>query len=212
MKQLSMFIALIFSCFAVYAQGLGNVNPASANNQITSIELQKNTIYAEVGGNGTLYSLNFDQIFLAADNFRLSGRIGLGVTSNVFSGDIDPIIPVEWNLWWGGKNNHYFETGIGVVAALGAQETSASLSNTTESGVTIRRPVGNKEYNSMYAFTRLGYRYQSTNGGLFFRAGLTPTITAYAKNASPSPRLEGSISVGITIKQKPARIPVLNWN
>lgn len=213
---LFIIIIVAMSYTGIQAQNTNDLQSASftiADNkqEAETMALQKNTIYTELGSNGSFYSINFDQIFMATDNFRLSGRIGLGLTNGIFSGDIDPIIPLETNLWWGG-NNHYFETGLGITAAFGIEETSPSLSQERESGVRFNSPVSGKEYKSLYINTRLGYRYQKPEGGFFFRAGITPTLTAYALESGPQPRIEGSISIGFTFNKKPASIPVLMWN
>lgn len=172
-----------------------------------------NTIYAEVGGNGSLYSVNVDQIFLSGKNFKVSARIGLGISSSVFQNDIDPIIPIEANVWFG-KGKHHFETGVGVVAAFGFDETLPVTVQVTENGTKVSQFQPAQEYTSLYAFTRVGYRYQNTaNGGLFFRAGIAPTVSAYTKEGGLNPKLEGSIGIGYTFKtKKPAQIPVINYH
>ncbi|QQS29218.1 MAG: hypothetical protein IPM47_20685 [Sphingobacteriales bacterium] len=214
MKKAFVVLVLVLAGLSIQAQE--NSNLATAPDQeetiFQTVEIQKNTFFAEVGGNGTLYSVNIDQVLLAGHNFKISTRIGMGLSSSVFEKDIDPIIPIEGNIWFG-KNKHHFETGMGVVAAFGFDETPPATIQITENGTKVIQYQSGQEYTSLYAFTRIGYRYQNSNGGLFFRAGITPTVTAYSKVEGANPKLEGSISIGYTFKsKKPAQIPVINYN
>ncbi|MHC2993827.1 hypothetical protein OB13_20425, partial [Pontibacter sp. HJ8] len=57
-----------------------------------------NAFYAELGGNGDVYSLNYDRIFYQKSMVKAAFRIGL--SSNLFFLDDEvgfyPIIPVEF--------------------------------------------------------------------------------------------------------------------
>lgn len=214
MKKALLVLALVWAGFTLQAQNTVTTQLPEEEERtlVPTVAMQSNTVYAEVGGNGTLYSVNFDQILLTGKNFKISSRVGMGLSSSIFSGDIDPIIPVEGNIWFG-KSKHHFETGIGVVAAFGFEETLPITVQVTENGTKVSQYQPGKEYTSLYAFTRFGYRYQNTNGGLFFRAGLNPTITAYAKSGGLNPKLEGNVAIGYTFKtKKPAQIPLINYN
>ena len=214
MKKAFVVLALVFAGIALQAQesAISTLDTEQEGVKFQTVEMQKNTVYAEIGGNGSLYSVNIDQVLLSGRNFKISTRIGLGLSSSIFKNDIDPIIPIEGNIWFG-KGKHHFETGLGVIAAFGFDETPPATVVITENGTKVAQFQSGEEFTSMYAFTRLGYSYQNSYGGLFFRAGVTPTVTAYTKSGGANPKIEGSISVGYTFKtKKPAQIPVINYN
>jgi hypothetical protein len=66
-------------------------------------------------------------------------------------------IPVSYN-WLLGKKSHHFELGIGLTSLL----------------VNPNSNVGTDSYT--YMTPKIGYRFQRPNGGLFFRATVTPMI------------------------------------
>jgi hypothetical protein len=127
-----------------------------------------NAIYFELGGNGIIYTFNYDRRF----QDKLTGRIGLMYvggsvsTSEGESGEADILlIPVMVNGLLGG-GNHRFELGLGPVFA------GASGSGTTVEGVDFEA--------SGFGFggvaSTIGYRHQPVDGGFVFRIGLTPFL------------------------------------
>jgi len=216
MKKLLLTLAFVGASLNLTAQNTANTTLTATDEEegvkVPTVAMQSNTVYAEVGGNGELYSVNFDQVVLSGKNFNISFRVGLGLSSSIFKGDIDPIIPLEGNIWFG-TDKHHFETGLGVVAAFGFEETLPVTVQFTDNGTKIAQFQPAREHTSLYAFTRFGYRYQQKDGGLFFRAGINPTVTAYAKSGDLNPKLEANIGIGYTFKtKKPAQIPLINYN
>lgn len=209
MKKLIALFAVIFAASTTLFAQEGGVNQ-TPEAVVSSITVQRNTVFVEVGHNGSLYSLNFDRILAQSGNFKLATRFGLGVNSNVFSGDIDPAISLETDALWG-KNNHYFETGLGVLTGIGFEQTVASTISQSENGTKVVKYTPEKEYNTLSLLGRVGYRYQNPNGGLFFRASVTPLATVYSKTGKTGIDLAGAIGLGYTLKQKTKAVPAVTF-
>ena len=211
MKNLLTVLALIIaSCVTTQAQD-NNMVSVNANQTYTeTLDFAPNSVFVEVGGNGTQYSVNYDKIWVAVNKIKLSTQIGLGMSSAILQGDCDPIVPVKLNLLVG-KNRHFFETGIGATAAFGFEETAASTNTESESGTQIRQVQVSREYASVYVSAHVGYRFQSPDGGLFLKTSLSPTMAAYTKTTKANPTIAGSIGVGYTFKNNTSQIPVMRY-
>lgn len=117
-----------------------------------------NSIHLELLGNGLIYSLNYERIIIES----LSARAGIGyIQVNEIGGD-DKVslttVPVMVNYLLGSKSSH-LELGIGacfIVASADFKEF-ASVSGSETLGTAT-----------------FGYRYQRPDGGILFRAGVTP--------------------------------------
>jgi hypothetical protein len=144
--------------------------PAQAQNY------SRNSVYVELGGNGLLYSVNYDRRF--TDHF--GGRAGF----MIFGGESDEltddqvsiaILPVMAN-YLVGLGSHRLELGVGLLFGVAGADTEnfGTASTAGIGGVT----------------TTFGYRYQPTGGGFLFRAGLTPFYS------DGRPQLWGGVSVG----------------
>lgn len=112
-----------------------------------------NSIYAEVGGPGIVLSFNYDRRFGRRPD-GLGGRIGFG---GIALGETQILtVPVCLN-YLAGSGNSYFEGGLGAVlynANVDFLETSQTV----------------------FGVLNFGYRYQPRDGGLMFRAALTPVF------------------------------------
>ncbi len=237
LKQVTfaLFLALIATSvtFTVSAQDAAATTKAAIKSSFNDtplprVALQSKTVYADLGGNGSNISFNYDQILLKTPKMMVAASLGLGTSMSAFSGDVDPIVPVEAKLLFGNKN-HHLETGIGVMTAFGFDETSYSLKTVFEneapeptadpdvrdtvnphsggtSTTTVWQYTPEKEYTSLYATARLGYRYQNPAGGIFFRAGVTPMAKVYGKEGLTAPTVGGSVSLGWTFKHKPTAV------
>ncbi|MFB6343857.1 hypothetical protein ACE1ET_19200 [Saccharicrinis sp. FJH62] len=111
--------------------------------------------YLEAGGNAYSYSINVDHMFRINPTFAIAPRIGFSYTPNLldkhygissFPFELNALIPVS-------GRSHYFELGPGYTYLLIFGRTNM------------------KDNGGMLTF-RLGYRYQRTDGGMVFRAGL----------------------------------------
>ena len=118
----------------------------------SSTVLKKNTVYAEVGGNGIVYSLNYERVFYLKNKPRFCGRIGIAVFPQPFPGDgVAVVCPGEINLFWGGEHN-FLEIGTGFTY--------------------------NSVENAHLLIFRLGYRFQKPEGGFLFRIAATPVLSS----------------------------------
>lgn len=121
-----------------------------------------NSVYLELAGNGIIYSMNYDRMFLES----FSGRIGimfLSATSESGGGNVSiTFLPIMANYLIGSAN-HKFEVGVGplIVIASATFTETGSFSGTAVGGTATA-----------------GYRYQPTDGGFNFRAGFTPIFGA----------------------------------
>lgn len=129
-----------------------------------SIKPAKNSIFFELGGNGGLYSVNYDRLIFSKKNFKISGRIGGSIMPYeiknprlyVFS------YPIEINFFYGKKSN--IEIGIGCTPVF--LQYSLDILKTY--------------YIYANPIIRLGYRYQKPNGGYYFRAGMLIYSVVYS--------------------------------
>ncbi len=163
---------LLIMCF--------NIQNANAQSEYCT-KLRKNSIFLEVGGNGIVYSINYDRLFDFSNKIKGSARIGVNYFEN-FNNNESRIfgIPVEFSgLYSISKNKHFLELGTGL--------TYFNSKKFKES-----------QNENVFIFAlRLGYRYQNPEGGLFLKAGFTPL------NNFPDFEfwvLIGGISIGYTFK------------
>ena len=164
------------------------VNSLVAQNYSESFK--RNTFFIEVGGNSPFYSLNYDRIIVKKINWKLAARIGAmylydngnyleSIRNKNFS------MPLELSFLKG-KNNHNLEIGIG------ATPFFKEYVETTRDN-----------FFSLGSFGRIGYRYQKTNGGIFFKAGFTPLIRFKKDVDSINPKYVSpwaGLAIGYTLK------------
>jgi hypothetical protein len=169
------------SCLAAAFVVLGAIeNGVSAQ----AVQLSaRNAAYFELGGNGILYSFNYDRRF----NDTWTGRAGFMIVSangiDEDTGDevdVDiAIIPLMINALVG-RGTHRLELGIGPLFAIaGAQVEDAEVGDIDEFSAAGLAGVT----------STFGYRRQPTNGGFVFRAALNPFY-------SGQPQLWAGLSVG----------------
>lgn len=139
----------------------------------------KNTLFAEVGGNAWLYSLNYDRILYQGKSLGVTGRVGVSYYFQTL------FLPLEVNLLLG-RHKHHLEVGIGVTPFLYHWERTEYVSG--QPLVTASRRVVNN-----WSFLRAGYRFQDPEGGFFFRAGFTPPVL---REGHLAPFIWGGLSVG----------------
>lgn len=141
----------------------------------------KGTVFIELLGNGSWYSLNYDRVFYNRKRNALTWRAGLAYlpSSNYFIKSGSMVFLGESN-YLRGKAPHFFESGIGF----------------SHWWVFDR---DNDRYIRNYLFTRIGYRFQKPGGGFFFRAGATPGIYL-ERNIDQNYFLWGGVSLGYTFR------------
>ena len=111
--------------------------------------------YVELGGNALSYSINIDHLIRIQKVFAVAPRTGFSYTPDLlddkfgitsFPFELNGLIPVS-------GQSHFFELGPGFTYLL------------------IFGRITTKDNGGILTF-RLGYRYQRTDGGFMFRAGL----------------------------------------
>lgn len=141
--------------------------------------LKRNAVYFELFGQGVLYSLNYEYRITPQVSLRAgftSWRISLISTRFNFTG-----FPIMLNFLSGKKSGH-FEAGIGCIPA-----TVTYIGDEYNPFIVLERKGSST---AIMGTATIGYRYQPAEGGIIFRAGLTPFI-------ADEVRLSGGASVGI---------------
>jgi hypothetical protein len=120
--------------------------------------IARNTIFAEIFGNGFIGSVNYDRLFFISEN-KFSVRGGMiylpsFLTFNSYSF----VIPLGFSVLLGQK--HHYELGLGLTYV-------NNIENQYDR-------AGNNHFSkSVFAFARvLGYRFQKNDGGLFVKVGI----------------------------------------
>lgn len=132
--------------------------PAAAQTPWTPFTA-RNSVYLEAGGNALLYSVNYERLVIG----NLSARVGVSAIPGWFpwvEGDDGAglvMVPVLASVMFG-PGNHHFEVGGG-----------ATFGNAS---VDIGDLEGSEHW--VYGSGMIGYRYQRPEGGLVFRATMTP--------------------------------------
>jgi len=149
--------------------------------------LKKNTMFIEFGGNGMLYSANYDRFFKISNRFNASLRIGFHYSRNFNKNGIQLIgLPVEMSALYSiYKKKHFIELGTGVTYL-------------------NQEDVNSKVVVDLFILAlRVGYRYQSPNGGFFLKIGFTPLYDLFVINPERGVKyhtwvLWGGIGIGYT--------------
>ena len=123
--------------------------------QDTNINFKKNQLYLELGGNGLVYSINYER--LLSENFTLRG--GFGITPGlIFAEGTFIHIPITASYLIGSKSSK-FETGLGATYFAGTDIKVFGLDTGDQSLIFLTGIIG--------------YRYTSP-GGFVFRILFTP--------------------------------------
>jgi hypothetical protein len=179
MKKISLLFLLIIT-HSSFAQ--------TDSLQVKEKNCAKNTLFAELLGNGGLFSLNYDRIIKEKKNHKLSirGGISLSLLTNWTFGDKD-YINTSYNPipFAGGLNDSYICDGLFDKSLIFPTEINYLIGKKCffemGGGLTgdihlIKNMYGTR----LYLFTRIaGFRYQRENGGFFFRAGLVPSFKIF---------------------------------
>lgn len=130
--------------------------------QQPNTDLSKNSIYAELLGNGGIYSINYDRLFQVSKGIKVAPRIGFATYQNVI------IVPLEANILLSESttSKNFFETGLGVT--LIKPLVGASVSTLTVNGYQY---VSNNEVVNTPFIIRVGFRHQKPTGGFMYRTG-----------------------------------------
>ena len=176
-------IFTLFTSVTVYSQ----IDSADYKEIDTTLILKKNTVFAEIGGNAILYSINYDRLFNISKKFKLSSRIGIHYTNKFPLQYYRTLcIPIEISgLYSIYGSKHFVEIGSG----LSYLNSYDRITDHTEDLIILA--------------LRLGYRYQKPEGGLFVKIGFVPLYDWLVFNPDPAvPHhtwfLSGGLGIGYT--------------
>jgi hypothetical protein len=166
-----IFLTLIFVSFSFL----------SFSQQLET-SMKKNTIYAELLGQGALWSINYERMFEVNDFVSQSASVGLTTNRNLrdlffdqsffdFGNDYNFGTPIAYRLIFGKRNSH-LELGIGLTGlyfkGAGSYHDGFCMSYSSD----IRR------FNS-YIVPTIAYRFQQKTGGIFFKVSYSPLFSFY---------------------------------
>ena len=127
------------------------------------VSIKKNSIYAELLGNGGIYSINYDRVFQLNRCIKFTPRIGFATIKDVV------VIPLEANILLSRSytSKNFFEAGVGLTIFKPTDKFS-------EKFITINGYNHNFEHKSSNIpfIARVGFRHQKPTGGFMYRAGL----------------------------------------
>lgn len=121
-------------------------------------EKRAQNIFVELGGQGLLFTANYDTRFSKRRD-GLGGRVGLGYVA--IDGENATTVPLSLNYLLG-HGKHFFEMGLG-----------ATLMTTGGSESSI---VFDDNKSNLIGTMSFSYRLQPSNSGFSLRAGLTPVF------------------------------------
>lgn len=124
--------------------------------------VKRNALMVELGGNGLLYSLNYEHSLYK----RINARIGVSMFQIIENQTEKSIIvmsyPVSFNYLFDlGRQQHYLESGVG-------------LMNLITSGDLVEYKGVTNYY--LNPFINLGYRYEPKDSRYLYRIGLSPFL------------------------------------
>jgi hypothetical protein len=127
---------------------------------------QTQSIYAELGGQSVLYSINYEYKFAEKNKKALFLRGGImAIPTTAFAETrVEIGMPLEAGYVLGEKN-HHFEVSTSIFMITEAKNTNLVGSTNQPSGGTTMTYLW---------MNRIGYRYQKPDGHFLFRAGFTP--------------------------------------
>src|SRR5687768_10080250 len=133
-----------------------NLSSYSQKNKIETTNERAQCVFGELGGNGLMFSANYDFRFAKTQN-GFGGRAGLGFFTTFLGGGLT--VPVGIN-YLAGKRGHYLEGGLGATFL------------TFQGSFTL---FGEDINASSVAFVpSLGYRYQPLQNGFTGRIFVSP--------------------------------------
>jgi hypothetical protein len=150
MMKISIAIAIFSTSMFMSAFSFGQEGKEGSNRGV----------FFEFLGNGIFNSLNYDTRFSNKTD-GWGGKVGFGFAP--VEGEPYFSFPIAVNYLFG-RNGHYFEVGGGAnYLVINSQNPDAKIGN-----------LRMDEWEGWTGSVILGYRYHPVEGGLLFRAGVTP--------------------------------------
>ena len=131
--------------------------------QADSIPTIRNLIYIEAGGAAGYYSINYERSICCCNYLTVAARIGLSsyhLRDYTARFNPDVLVPLTLNSYYG--KNHKLELGAG-----------GTIANVVYANKTDFKP---RRIATFHSVLLMGYRYQKSSGGAFFRVAYTPII------------------------------------
>jgi len=122
-------------------------------NTLNNETFAKNAVHFELLGNGFLYSLGYERIFIHKQKHKLFGNFGFSYWKNDYG--IHPQVGYLYGI------KHSFELGFGYTLFLTYEDNP----------YVVTKPQ--LLYDNLF-FLRIGYRYQKAEEGIFYKAAFTP--------------------------------------
>jgi hypothetical protein len=130
-----------------------------------------NAVFAELLGNGLLYSVNYERIVAVGAGVTLGIRAGAsfityGISSSAGAGNLTlATVPVTVSYYWG-PSSHKLQLGLGASALY----VSAATDSTGQKFSSAEEGLG------IAATAIVGYRYLPARRGVTFGVGFTPLL------------------------------------
>lgn len=153
--------------------------------QVVHGQVKTNAMYLELGGNGGIYTINYDRLISIGEKSKFAPRLGLSwLGKNRF------IIPTEVNflLRKTAVSKNFAELGMGATLVTKKGRHAEGFVIITDS-----QTLSNKGPSVIYTL-RAGYRHQKPEGGFMYRLGLTLLADRNAATQKVLPF--GGISIG----------------
>ncbi|MCX6350732.1 MAG: hypothetical protein NTX03_02600 [Bacteroidetes bacterium] len=147
---------------------------ATSQTETTNTTPQRNTIYAEAFGQGLLNSFNYDRLYRLDKKVKNSFSAGLTLVPHQENFVLG--LPIAYNFIFGEGSNH-LELGLGFTV-LYSRHRDEVYEKVTDTGNLTHTYSYKGAANDWYSYItpKIGYRFQSPEGGLFLRATFTPMI------------------------------------
>ena len=130
-----------------------------------AVQPARNTIYLEAFGQGLLNSLSFDRLYRADKKINSSLSAGITIMPSIGISDFYSGAQMSYVFLYPIKN-HHIECGLGINYLL----------DEVKNGVNYEGDNVIEKNQYLYFTPRLGYRFQRSQGGIFFRITFTPLI------------------------------------
>ncbi|CAN5197705.1 hypothetical protein BH09BAC2_BH09BAC2_19280 [soil metagenome] len=155
-KLLFTMLLTVISTFVFAQTDTIRLREISRNSKNIVTDRAPQVVYAQIGGSAPIFSVNYDRRFAKKVNgfgFAVGAGFWGGSGFSLFS------IPASINYLIG-NNSHFVELAAGTTFYTGTTESWFGEDNSTTSG--------------FIEHINVGYRYQPTKGGFFFRGGISP--------------------------------------
>ena len=116
---------------------------------------KKQTVYIEVASKGACYTINYDRVFHKGEKSSLSYKVG------AFIGKDGIAFPIGFNLFTG-KQQHHADFSLVLTPYIDHYHSFLAKEDLSD------------KY--LYIASTVGYRYQKTKGGVFFKIAAGPLL------------------------------------